>query len=146
MIFDSGLDQLQLPILPSLSFDDPSDSEHHRGTLAVLLERYMEWKVEFPESELGFLGGIVFRRTGALADHFLFFSRTSTGGEGDPDDMQEDEMANVSTTRKSLKLSRLADGRAENDGEEDMVWTWTETVHTEGDGRRKTGFLWMDDD
>ena len=60
MIFDSGLDQLQLPILPSLSFDDPSDSEHHRGTLAVLLERYMEWKVEFPESELGFLGALFF--------------------------------------------------------------------------------------
>ncbi len=51
VIFDSGLDQLKLPILPSLSFDDPNDSEHHRGTLSVLLERYIEWKAEFLEGE-----------------------------------------------------------------------------------------------
>lgn len=47
VIFDSGLDRLKLPILPSLCFDDPSDGEHHRGTLCVLLERYIEWKAEF---------------------------------------------------------------------------------------------------
>ena len=57
MIFDSGLGALKLPILRSVNFEEegeetPSEARH-RGTLSVLLERYMEWKVQFPEGALG---------------------------------------------------------------------------------------------
>ena len=51
VLFDSGLGQLRLPILPSLSFGDTGENEPRRGTLSVLLERYFEWKAEFPEGK-----------------------------------------------------------------------------------------------
>ena len=58
--------------------------------------------------------------------------------------MPEDEAADVSTT-KSLRLSRIADARTDSDdGEGGVIWTWTETVHIEKDGRRQTSFLWVE--
>ena len=54
-IFDSGLGALKLPILRSLTFDGDDEGStstvRHRDSLSTLLERYLEWKVEFPEGE-----------------------------------------------------------------------------------------------
>ena len=52
VIFDSGLGTLKLPILKALSFDEPEEEEPARSdALYVLLERYFQWLVEFPEFE-----------------------------------------------------------------------------------------------
>ena len=54
-IFDSGLGALKLPILRSLTFDGDDEGStstvRHRDSLSTLLERYLEWKVEFPEGK-----------------------------------------------------------------------------------------------
>ena len=45
-----------MPILKNLSFDESAEDESpRRDTLSVLLERYIEWKVEFAEGERDFL-------------------------------------------------------------------------------------------
>ncbi|TBU49620.1 hypothetical protein BD309DRAFT_25052 [Dichomitus squalens] len=116
VLFDSGLSQLRLPILPLLSFGDTGENEPRRGTLSVLLERYFEWRVEFPDDQ-----------------------------ENESGDVQDDESKEKDLLEtKDLRLSRLTGRRAENDEEEGVVWTWGESVQVGDDGRRWTNFLWDD--
>ncbi len=78
-----------------------------------------------------------------VIDFPIFFSLVCIDPEDGSDEMGEDEATNESAT-KSLRLSRIADTKSEDDGEKGVVqWTWSETVHME-DGQRQTGFLWMD--
>ena len=135
MLFDSGLGQLRLPILPSLSFGDTGENEPRRGTLSVLLERYFEWKAEFPDGERWGLDKVVVVPTQTV----------SVDLENDQGDAQDNDstMQDVSET-KSMRLSRLLGTKAEDGEEEAVTWTWRESVIVGEDGRIGTTFSWDD--
>ena len=136
VLFDSGLNQLRLPILPSLSFGDTGENEPRRGTLSVLLDRYFEWKAEFPDGERWGLDKVV-----VVVVPTQTVSVDPKNDQGDAQD-NDSTVQDVSET-KSMRLSRLLDTKAE-DGEEAVTWTWAESVHVDEDGRAGTIFLWDD--
>ncbi len=72
-----------------------------------------------------------------LADHERF------GLDVDDEMPAENEEPPGVPQIKTLKIRRLQGGeRVENEGADDITWTWSESVQLDDDGREQTVFLW----